>query len=93
MFYLFGGSLKASIRDKIYRFVPAALLAFASLSNASGSLVYDSTVFVTGAGFGNITRDLTVHGRATIQQLQVVWVFRGFIDFRYLYIRRVCFRF
>ena len=55
--------MRASITNKIYRFVPAALLALASLSNAYGSLVFDSTIFVSGAGFGNINRDLTVHGR------------------------------
>jgi hypothetical protein len=53
--------LRTSITKKIGRFAPA-LLALATLSNASASLVYDSAVIVTGAGFGNIPRDLTVHG-------------------------------
>jgi hypothetical protein len=54
--------LKTKIIKKIGRFAPA-LLALATLSNASASLVYDSSVVVTGAGFGNIPRDLTVMGR------------------------------
>ncbi len=40
--------------------VVAALLALASLPNASASLVFDALIPVSGAGFGNIPRDLTV---------------------------------
>src|SRR5215218_5231882 len=43
--------------------VPAVFLALGSLTTASPSLVYDSTLVVTGAGFGNIPRHLTVQGR------------------------------
>jgi hypothetical protein len=62
VFVLIGGNLKKSITKRIGLFLPA-LVAMSCLPIASASLVYDSSIVVTGAGFGNIPRDLTVHGQ------------------------------
>ena len=50
------------VKAKLSRLVPAILIALGSLTTASASLVYDSSVVVSGAGFGNIPRHLTVQG-------------------------------
>ncbi len=54
--------IASSIR-KLPSFIASAVLALASIPTASASLVFDSGVVVTGAGFGNIPRDLTVQGQ------------------------------
>lgn len=51
------------VTAKLSRLVPAIIIALGSLTTASASLVYDSSIVVTGAGFGNIPRHLTVQGR------------------------------
>jgi hypothetical protein len=53
----------ASTIRKLPSFIAVAVLALGAIPTASASLVFDSSVVVTGAGFGNIPRDLTVQGR------------------------------
>jgi len=48
---------------KLPSFIATTALIIAAIPNASASLVYDSAIVVTGAGFGNIPRDLTVQGQ------------------------------
>ena len=47
---------------RLSRLAPTIFLALGSLTTAYPSLVYDSSVIVSGAGFGNINRHLTIHG-------------------------------
>jgi hypothetical protein len=54
--------------QKLSRVLPAVIIAIGSMTTASASLVYNDAVVVTGLGFGNQNRDLTVQGKGNQNQ-------------------------